>query len=137
MLITMENGQRMDYSIFSVEQPYGEVVSVESAFYKTPLSGNDPATMVIQLDTGLQFATQHFYATDKTFCEFVITDQALIDCIVVKLPKVYIEKLIAVGVVECDGNWAVFAEFVPCCPEEQEPYAFLQISSIYWTPNKN
>lgn len=78
MLITMENGQRVDYSIFSVEQHYGEVVSVESAFYKTPLSGKTPATMVIQLDTGVQFATPHFYAADETFCEFFITDQALI-----------------------------------------------------------
>lgn len=136
MLITMENGKRVDYSIFSVEQPYGEVVSVESAFYKTPISGNTPANMVIQLDTGEQFATPHFYATDKTFCEFFITDQALIDCIVAKLPKVYIENLTAVGVVECDGDWSLFVEFVPCFPEEHEPYAFLQISSIYWTIEK-
>lgn len=137
MLITTENGKQVDYSIFSVEQPYGEVVSVESAFYKTPLSGNTPATMVIQLDTGVQFATPHFYATDETFCEFFITDQALIDSIVSKLPKEYIKKLTAVGVVECGGNWAVFVEFVPCFPEKHQPHVFLQIESIYWTTNKN
>lgn len=136
MLITMRNGQQMDYSIFSVEQPYGEVVSVESAFYKTHLSGSTPATMVIQLDTGEQFATPHFYATDETFCEFIITDHALIDYIVAKLSGGYIEELTAVGVVECDGDWSLFVEFVPCFPDEHEPYTFLQINSIYWTTEK-
>lgn len=136
MLITMQNGKRVDYSIFSVEQPYGEVVSVESAFYKTPLSGGTPATMVVQLDTGEQFATPHFYATDETFCEFIITDHALIECIVAKLPGGYIEELTAVGVVECDGDWSLFVEFVPYFPDEHESYAFLQISSIYWTIEK-
>lgn len=136
MLVTMENGKQVDYSIFSVEQPYGEVVSVESAFYTTPLSGGTPATMVIQLDNGEQFATPHFYATDETFCEFLITDQDFIERIVAKLPKGYIEELTAVGVVECDGDWSLYVEFVPCFPEEHEPYAFLQISSIYWTIEK-
>lgn len=135
MLITLANGRQVDYSIFSVEQPYGEVVSVESSFYKTPLSGNTPATMVIQLETGEAFATQHFYAADETFCEFFITDQALIDCITAKLQQVYVETVTAVGVVECDGDWAVFVEFVPCFPEEQEPHTFLEIKSIYWTTN--
>lgn len=136
MLVTMENGKLVDYSIFSVEQPYGEVVSVESAFYKTPISGGTPATMVIQLDTGEQFATPHFYATDETFCEFLVTDQDFIERIVAKLPKGYIEELTAVGVVECDGDWLLYVEFVPCFPAEHEPYAFLQISSIYWTIEK-
>ena len=133
MLITMKNGQQVDYSIFSVEQPYGEIISVESAFYKTHLSGNTPATMVIQLEGGTQFATPHFYAEDTTFCEFLITDQALSDCIADKLQQVGIQSVTAVGVVECDGDWSVFVEFVPCFPEEQEPFVYLQIESIYWT----
>ena len=118
MLITMENGQQVDYSIFSVLQPYGEVVSVESSFYKTPISGKIPATMVIQLENGMQLATQHFFSTDVAFGEFFITDQSMIENIVEMLPNVDMEKLTAVGVVESDGDWAVFMEFVPCFPEE-------------------
>lgn len=144
MLITFDNGTRVDYGIVSVEHPFMEVVAVESSFYKTPLSGNDPAIMVFQLPDLEVFQTTKFTATrDCGFSEFIIKDKALIRELAPKLHKSYplffdydIRKLKQLGIVQVNNEWNLFARYFPDDPDDDDPFTFLDINCIYWVNSK-
>lgn len=132
MIITMKNGSRIDYGVFAVEHPFMDIIAIKSSDYHTPLSGDEPAFLVMGTATGEIYQTKDFVAVDESFAEFFITDQKLIDTL---LPKtsIYYNKIHNVGIVSNDDGWSLFVEFEPALPEEQEPYAFLELPSVFWT----
>ena len=132
MIITMKNGSRIDYGVFAVEHPFMDIIAIKSSDYHTQLSGDDPAFLVMGTATGEIYKTKDFVAVDESFAEFFITDQKLIDTL---LPQtsIYYNKILNVGIVGNDDGWSLFVEFEPALPEEQEPYAFLELPSVFWT----
>ena len=112
MIITMKDGSRIDYGVFAVEHPFMDIIAIKSSDYHTPLSGDEPAFLVMGTATGEIYQTKDFVAVDESFAEFFITDQKLIETL---LPKtsIYYNKILNVGIVGNDDGWSLFVEFDP------------------------
>lgn len=146
MLITFDNGTKVDYSIIAKDRYTGEILFVESSRFQSAASGDSPAAMVFEIP-----GCGKFYTTEFTIGEgwdLIIRDNALIRQLITIAPSNYyfdsdLDNLKEIVIVDYDGDQDLFVQY---SPDENNPdfyegfygtepiNIFRHISDIYFIP---